>query len=277
VKSLRILWANADFLPLRMALSRVAAPLWPKGESAPGPTELRGKLSLNPGNGAPFRGMRPAGGVGLRGADLVVQAFPSKSRMGPLMPLYYGPHADVAALLTEALPRLLVALRDGAAPDVTPTVSLALGRLPQTQEALAAGVFEPWGLKLHAWDKLLVTDLVAIPPPGAPDADALRLAADHLRAAFGLIGPAGTGQGALLIAPGAAQADAHARAAACGETVAVKIDPERAPLRDLLAAVHKASVILSIDARSLALTGLRMGAAPVRTVSLTPLHQALER
>lgn len=277
MKSLRILWAKADFLPLRLALSRAAAPLWPKGERAPGPAELRGALTVNPGNGAPFRGLRPAGGAGLRGADLIVQAFPSKSRMGPLLPLHYGPHADVAALLTEALPRLLAALRDGAPPEVTPTVSLALGRLSQTQDALASGVFEPWGLKLHAWDKLLVTDRVTIPPPGAPDEDAMRLAADHLRKVFGLTGPAGTGQGALLVAKTVMQADARARADARAEAVATTIDPERASLRDLLTAVHAAPAILAIDARGGALAALRMGAAPVRTVSLTPLDKALER
>lgn len=260
MKSLRILWAKADFLPLRLWLSRLAAPFWPKGED--GGMVLEGGLSLNPGNGAPFRGLRPVGGAGLRGADLVVQAFPSKTRMGPLMPLHYGAPADVAALLTEALPRLLA-----AGIDATPTVSLALSRLTQTQEALAAGVFEPWGLKLHAWDKLLLTDRVVMPPQGAPDADALRMAADHLRAVFGLTGPAGQG-GALLIAGQARQAAARAAADARGEPIAQTIDPDRAPLRALLEAIHAAPTILSMDARAQALQGLRAGAAPCRTVSL---------
>lgn len=267
MKSLRILWAKADFLPLRLGLSRLAAPVWPKGQAARGPVTLHGKLSLNPGNGAPFRGLRPAGGAGLCGADLVVQAFPSKSRMGPLMPLHYGGRADVAALLTEALPRLLAAMQDGVV--ATPTISLALGRLVQTQDALAAGVFAPWGLKLHAWDKLLLTDTVVIPSPGVPDGDAMRLAADHLRAVFGLTRPAGTARGgALLLVGHAAEPIARAQAAARGETAVRVIDPDRASLHDMLNAVHDAPAILCADARGLALAGLRAGTELKQAVML---------
>ncbi|MFT6773155.1 MAG: hypothetical protein ACJA1L_000862 [Paracoccaceae bacterium] len=244
MKSLRILWAKADFRGPRLVLSAMARPAWPKAvtpEATPGRgfLVLTGPLTLNPGNGAPFRGLRPAGGAGLLGADLVVQAFPSVSRHGPLMPLWYGRLADVTALLTEALPRLMALERDGA-PEATPTVGLAMGRLAATQEALAAGVFAPRGLRVQAWDKVMKTDRAVIPAQGAVDPDALCLAGARLREVFDL---RGTGQGpAVTLGYGAGQG---------------AMDPDRTPLRALLSALFDASEIYAVDPRLRALAALR--------------------
>ncbi|MEE3098609.1 MAG: hypothetical protein VX463_02450, partial [Pseudomonadota bacterium] len=175
--AIRAAWARADFAPLRAAAGRAGDAARPAPAASPEAAGPHRDMWINPASGALFRGLRPvaagpdAGGSGRAGApasDWIVQAFPARARVTRAIPLWYGARADLVALLAEALPRHLAREAAGIPADAVSLISLPLGRLDATQDALAAGAFAPAPLRVHAWDKLIgAEEVFDAPRPGA--------------------------------------------------------------------------------------------------------------
>ncbi|SDX77349.1 hypothetical protein SAMN05444336_1101 [Albimonas donghaensis] len=240
--ALRAAWARADFAPLRGVVGRAGDALRPAPDTAP-PGESAGtRVWINPGSGALFRGLTPiaagpdGGGRGGRAAppsDWIVQAFPARARVTRAIPLWYGARPDLLALLGEALPRHLAREAAGIPEDAVSVISLGLGRLDCVQDALAAGVFAPRPLRVHAWDKLIGAD--AVHPCPVPGAAEMRGVASHLRACFGIAPDAPRSGPALALgrpdAPGMAEAVTRG---------ARGLDPSAASLFEIVAAAAAA-------------------------------------
>ncbi|SFJ13233.1 hypothetical protein [Albimonas pacifica] len=268
----RAAWARLDFAPLRATLS-AAWEVLPAARRAPAPApeggllRVEGPVSANPMSGALFVGGRrlppPPGGE--RPTDWIVQTFPSRLRYPAIAPCWYGARADLAAILTEALPAILALDRFPQTAGAVALVSLRLGRLDRMQELLNAGVTAPRAVKVHAWDKLISAPVAwRLETPPAP-AD-LRAGAARLRAAFVGDRVEASGPPLALLAGGEASPLA---AAVRGAGVRV-LDPDATPLAQLVPAVAGASRVLAGGEGELAVALLAGPAAAVAEVAQGP-------
>ncbi|MDF2234542.1 hypothetical protein P2H44_18430 [Albimonas sp. CAU 1670] len=257
----RAAWARLDFAGLRAALStpwealpRAARrPL--DGPVAEGLRRIEGPVAANPMSGALFLGGRrlapppPGAGGEPRPTDWIVQTFPSRLRYPAIAPIWYGERADLAAILTEALPRALMLDRDPEAAGAVALVGLPLARLDRMQEMLNAGVFAPRAVKAHAWDKVISAPR-AWRPEAAPAAAELREGARRVREAFA--GGARDVGPPVVLLPSVDGEAARALRAAAGRTGALALDPDATPLSRLVPALAAAPRILAADGRALA-------------------------
>ena len=270
LSALRRAWARADLAPLRLALSALAEPLLSARRPAQATPEaargvralhVAGPLKVNPASGALTRGGRrlDAGPPEAVQTDWLVQAFPSPLSFPRVAPVWYGRRASVAALLTEALPAILALDRLAGAREAVALISVPLGRLNATQQALNAGLFQPRRVRVHAREKLIAAQGATVLTGVDPDAGLLDEARARLLAAF----PAQAGEGApvLLCAGGPARAarlwPGFSRAAADLAAAGVRvIDPETVPLADLVRALAAAPALAAPETAEAALAFL---------------------
>ncbi|MGR3781002.1 MAG: hypothetical protein ACU0DT_07050 [Albimonas sp.] len=268
----RAAWARLDFAPLRAALSRVwevspAARRAPAPAARDGLARIEGPVAANPMSGALFVGGRrlpPPPGAAERPTDWIVQTFPSRLRYAALAPCWYGERADLAAILTEALPAVLALDRDPRTEGAVALISLRLGRLDRMQELLNAGVLAPRAVKVHAWDKVISAPLAwrLETPPNPED---LRAGAARLRAAFAPGAVPAAAPLALL-----AGGEASPLAAAARRAGACVLDPDATPLARLVPALAAAPRVLAGGRGELAAALLAGPGAAVAEVAQGP-------
>lgn len=196
----------------------------------------------------------PWSGTASSWPDLTARFGGKIIRREPALVLFAGQDCGIGAFAAELLPRFAALDRLGVPQDTLLLVSLDMARQPFFQDALVDGLFRPRPIEVLRPSRFIRTErLHEVAVPAFSPVLVARVG-DLVEATYGLSG--GDGPPVLLCAGGPVRAEAM-RARLAGTELAANaeglsvVDPGTTPLRQLVAQLGAAALIVAPDSGEL--------------------------